>query len=190
MNNLDKIKNKVEALKKREFELDQRELAINALLPIGLSLSTKIKSKVASNKMALFLNIIEGLSSKIEGLDNSKEIVEAIEEQTKGLKGETSKKIAREMKNLIKKVEKFEEKTFFDQDAFNKVFAESITKIANFIKIPDEVPELVSYTRRAKDNKITKVIERFSNYRLVHTWSYDGKSNLVKVSTETVDEST
>ena len=94
------------------------------------------------------------------------------------------------MKNLIKKVEKFEEKTFFDQDAFNKVFAESITKIANFIKIPDEVPELVSYTRRAKDNKITKVIERFSNYRLVHTWSYDGKSNLVKVSTETVDEST
>ena len=104
------------------------------------------------------------------------------------MKDKTSQKIVKEIKNLLREVSKLEKKTFFDQDEFNKAFNDSVKKIINAIDVPEEIPELVSYTRRPSDNKITRVIERFSDYRLEHSWSYDGKGNLLKVSTRSIDE--
>jgi predicted RNase H-like nuclease (RuvC/YqgF family) len=188
MNEIEELKKKLKAIEKRKIELDQREAVINAMLPLGNALSTKMRSKTLSNRVEMFREIAESFGSKIESLDNTDEMLEALERQTKTLENKDSKKIVREMKNLLKEFKKFESKTFFDQDAFNKVFSEGMSKILNAISVPDELPEEVSYSRRQSDNKITKVTEQFGKYRLVHKWSYDGKGNLKEVSTRRVDE--
>ncbi len=188
MNKVEEIKRKVARLEKRKLELDQREVILDSLLPLGSKLAARIKSKVESNKISLFTETIAGVISKIDDLDNTSEIVEAIEKQTKGLKDKSTQQIVKEIKNLLRVVAKLEKKTFFDQNAFSEAFNASVKKIINAIDIPEEIPELVSYTRRPSDNKITKVIERFSKHRLEHSWSYDGKGNLLKVSTRSIDE--
>ncbi len=188
MNKLDKVTKKIKELELLKVSLDQKEIVLNSLIPLGEKLSESIKAKTVSNKMAVFKEIMTGVEKAINESDNSADIIKAIETQTKGLKDTNGKKIVNGIKSLLIKLEALEKKTSFDQGAFKTLFENAVKNIFNSISVPNEIPHTVLYSRTSND-KISKITEQFDDYTLEHKWRYDGKGNLKEVETRRIGDS-
>lgn len=183
---IDELKKKVESLKKREQNLLIREEAASALKSLYLALSTSTQEKISNNSVALLKEVAQGIEKELKK-DNSTTLIEAIEKQTKDLKNDSTKAIAKELHNLAIGVQGLEKKTFFDQKAYDDLFAQTIEKITNVLIEIDQIPNDTIYARNDK-GKIAKVTEKYNGYNLEHLWTYNRNGELIRVNTRRTNE--
>ena len=162
-------------LQKRIQKLKIREEAIGSLLPIGQTLSSKVRERVSSNSVALLKEIASNIIEKI-GDQNMDDVVEAIESI------DTNEKVVSEIGKLLKQIKKLEKKDYFDQKEFDTIFNTGIQKIVNILVRTDAVPNKTKYSRNSK-GKITLVTEEFTGFTLKHAWKYNSKGDLASVIT-------
>lgn len=178
----DEIKLAAQKLKKTKNELDQRDIAVSSLIKLGDVLKTKVRDAIATNEVAVLTEVVETAISTIGNYDDTK-LIQAIDKQTESLKDKTSLALFGEIKKLINEVGALKTKTYFDQDAFDRSFTGFVEKIINIVVGQNEIPSNTTYQRNGPEGKISKVIEKYDNYTLTHTWAYNSDAKLVNVET-------
>ena len=162
----------VDRVKRKEHELDIRLQATDSLSSLSQSLSSKVESKVANNKVAMLKEVCSTIGEKIESQSFS-EITKALESQTKLLKDESGQEIVASVGKLIQEVSKLQDNNYFDQKEFDAVFSGGIRRIIDTLVSQEEIPTNTFYVRD-NQGRIKTVREMFANYELVHEWKYSG----------------
>ena len=162
-------------LQKRIQKLKIREEAIGSLLPIGQTLSSKVRDRISSNNSALLKELASNIEKAIDR-DSFSEVIEAIESI------DSNEKVVNEIGKLLKQIKKLEKKDYFDQKEFDTIFNTGIQKIVNILVRTDAVPNKTKYSRNSK-GKITLVTEEFTGFTLKHAWKYNSKGDLASIIT-------
>lgn len=182
MSTLDNIKEKVEALKKKENDLSIREQVLSSIYPLYEVLEAKTKEKVANNNILVLEELSENIISSIKESLNLNEVTKHLEDLKSSLEDTAATEILEAIQQIVNEVKKIEEKTFFDQKQFQKIFTSGIDTIIGAIKGGEEDPTNTSYVRN-EQNKIVKVIEAYNGYTIEYNWSYDQGGRLTNVKT-------
>lgn len=179
---IDELKEKVEAIKKKEKELDIAMQTISIVKPLFNEVSLSLQEKVQLNALSIIQETAKEVGEGIKNKLNYSEIVKKLEKLE--LQGK-DKEIVQELQSLILRIEGLSKNTVYNHENLVQVFNTSLEKIVNIMVKGNEIPSTTEY-KRTKD-KITQVIERYEGYTLTHKWIYDSSGNLIKVTT-TKDE--
>lgn len=177
------LEKRINNLKKKEKEIEIRESVVKSIMPIYDKSQELIKELTKSNEIELLKEITNDIGESLnnENSRNTTKIIQELQKQTNKFKSDSSKKVLIELQNIFKGIENLSNKTFFDQEVFNKVFNNGVSKIVNIL-LKDDVPNNVSLTRGV-DGKITSIKEEYDNTTLVHNWRYNSSGKLVNIKT-------
>lgn len=182
MSEIDDLRKKVESLRERERRVNATAEAVRSMMPLYSQIESLIHDKVSTNRELILRSSVDEI---VQGLEDfsTQDIVDKLNDLSVNVENEGSKKVVSELKRLFVQLQKLESKTYFDESAFRSIFSSGIERIANILIQDDMIPRATDYIRRS-DQKITKVIETYDGFVLTHTWMYDSKGNLNRVTTK------
>lgn len=181
---IDELKSKIEEIKEKEKRLNIASQTISILNPLMKDVELSLQEKVQSNAISILQETISKVGNDIVNKIDYKEILSRLDSIQ--LDGKNSE-ILQEVKNLVTNINNLSRNTIYNQNTLIEEFDKSINKIVNILSRSDEIPKATEYKRL--NDKITQVIETYSNYTLTYKWIYDSQGYLVKVTT-TKDEIT
>lgn len=186
----EELKDAVEAIKKKQRDLEVREQVVNLMMPgyynvlkenkeeMQKETLNKIETTAKETSETIKQSVEKMAEVIVEAIPQNDftEVVSSINRQIKESGNESSKVILNELRNITSTIAKLGADKGLSQQ-----FIDSVGKITNAINLRGEEPISVEYKR--VNGRIMSVVETFERYTLTHAWAYDQDKQLRKVTT-------
>ena len=143
--NLEEIKTKVAEIKQKETELNILKQTLSILQPLYFEASQSVQEKVSSNSIGLIQQSVNEVTDAIKNKLDYTEIVNKLDRQIAILEDSKDIEIMNELKSLVTNIKDLSTISTFNNEAFVRIFNESLNKISNLLISQKELPNITEF---------------------------------------------